>query len=223
MDVKVGDYIQWECGGVYVFPEARRVSTISDCGEFCFVENSDGCGVPVSQVIILPNPNDKPLEKFTFFYSNKGPKGPFSQWFMCPMRIGGVNYNCCEQFMMAMKARFFQDEETLRKIMLARQPKDQKAFGRDVHGFVKSKWDGVCKEIVYKGNYAKFTQHAEHKKLLLDTKGTTLVEASRTDDIWGIGLAEDDPRAQRRETWLGTNWLGEVLTKLREDLIRNAK
>ncbi|RAV02661.1 hypothetical protein DQG13_09125 [Paenibacillus sp. YN15] len=37
--------------------------------------------------------------------------------------------------------------------------------------------------------------------------------------MWGVGLEEDDPRIKNRATWRGTNWLGEILTKLREELL----
>jgi ribA/ribD-fused uncharacterized protein len=53
------------------------------------------------------------------------------------------------------------------------------------------------------------------KKVLFSTKGTTLVEAAPNDTIWGIGLSKEDPRALNRETWLGKNLLGEILTNLR--------
>ncbi len=56
-------------------------------------------------------------------------------------------------------------------------------------------------------------------KALLATEGTLLVEASPYDKVWGVGLGEDDPRIKDPKNWKGTNWLGEVLTKLREDLI----
>lgn len=75
-----------------------------------------------------------------------------------------------------------------------------------------------CWRIVWRGNQAKFTQNPELLQLLLDTRGTTLAEASPTDCIWGIGLAEDDPAAHHRDAWRGQNWLGEVLTALRDSL-----
>jgi ribA/ribD-fused uncharacterized protein len=154
-------------------------------------------------------------EKFTFFWS-----GPFSNWYQpVTFTVDGVIYNCSEQYMMAEKARMFNDPETLSQIMAAGHPRDQKRLGRDVKDFDKSKWNSVARDIVFKGCYAKFTQNDHLKTKLLATVGTTLVEASPKDEIWGIGLREDDPRAQHRDTWCGSNWLGECLTKVRDHIL----
>lgn len=45
-----------------------------------------------------------------------------------------------------------------------------------------------------------------------------MVEASPVDTVWGIGLDQNDTRAWDRSQWKGTNWLGVVLTRLREDI-----
>ena len=52
----------------------------------------------------------------------------------------------------------------------------------------------------------------------MDTGDTEIVEASPFDKIWGIGMDENHPEAETPEKWKGTNWLGEVLTSLREDI-----
>ena len=75
-------------------------------------------------------------------------------------------------------------------------------------------------EIVSTGNHSKFTQNADLKATLFATAGTTLVEASPYDRIWGVGLAEDDLRIRDRKKWRGQNRLGEILTQLREDLMK---
>lgn len=152
-------------------------------------------------------------EQFTFFWG-----GPFSQWHPSPFEIDGVAYNCAEQYMMAEKARLFGDTEMEARIMASPEPSDQKRFGRMVKGFVMDIWIQHAKDIVYKGGYAKYTQNPDLRKVLMDTDGTTLVEASPKDRIWGIGLHKSRPEAKRRSTWRGTNWLGEILTKVREDL-----
>ncbi len=153
-------------------------------------------------------------EKFTFFWA-----GPFSQWATSVFKIDGVTYSSAEQYMMAEKARFFGDEETVKKIMQTAIPYEQKKLGRQVKNFNKNKWKAVARDVVYKGNVAKFSQNPHLKEKLMETKGTTLVEASPHDELWGIGLREDDPRAQNRSQWQGRNWLGEVITKVREKFI----
>ena len=160
------------------------------------------------------------METFTFFWD-----GPFSQWYSSSFCIDSVKYNCAEQFMMAEKARYFVDDGALDAIMRVEHPRDQKQIGREIADFDVSEWEHkesngrpFCWNVVNRGNVAKFSQNPKLLKTLLKTESTTLVEASPVDSIWGIGLAADDQRAHDRSTWLGTNWLGEVLTAVREDL-----
>ena len=153
-------------------------------------------------------------ERFTFFWN-----GPFSQWHHSPFQIEGVRYGTAEQYMMAGKARLFRDDATLAKILAADEPREQKALGRKVRWFDAERWNLAARDIVFVGNRAKFTTHRDLLTLLLDTADTTLVEASPLDTIWGIGLAADSPDARDRTKWRGTNWLGEVLTQLRDVLL----
>jgi ribA/ribD-fused uncharacterized protein len=153
-------------------------------------------------------------EKFTFFWS-----GPFSQWSFSPFEINGEKYNCAEQYMMAEKARFFKDWSTEAKIMASHDPSEQKSFGRMIAPFDAVAWDMVCCRVVYTGSFFKYLQSKKHRIALYETEGTTLVEASPLDKIWGIGLIESDPRALTRETWQGKNYLGEILTRVRNDLM----
>jgi hypothetical protein len=152
-------------------------------------------------------------EQFTFFYG-----GWASQWAPSEFILDGVKYNCAEQYMMAQKAILFDDQAALAIIMGTDNPKIQKAAGRTVQNFDKAIWEANAKVYVYRANFAKFTQNHEAMKWLMGTRGTTLVEASPWDKIWGIGLASNDPLAQDRNTWQGTNWLGEIVTQVREDI-----
>ena len=158
------------------------------------------------------------MEKFTFFWN-----GPFSQWHRSNFIIDDATYMTAEQFMMAAKARLFGDTETLKEIMETTSPKEQKALGRKVANFDEGIWNSKARDLVYEGNHAKFSQDKDLLEKLFATKGTTLTEASPYDKIWGIGLAEGDPLTLHRITWKGKNWLGEVLTKVREDLFAGIK
>lgn len=152
--------------------------------------------------------------RFTLFYG-----GVFSQWYHSPMTIDGVEYDCAEQYMMAQKARVFGDEQALEEIMASSNPAEQKAIGRRVKGFDRRQWDSISRDVVMRASLAKFTDNPKLRAQLLRTEGTLLVEASPTDVIWGIGLDERDPRCHDQREWRGTNWLGQVLTDLREHLL----
>ena len=163
----------------------------------------------------------KAEEEFLFFWN-----GPFSQWSMDgagPIEqfyCDGIPYNCAEQWMMARKAQLFGDVEVFQKIMDSVDPREQKALGRQVKNFDEETWNHYAKQIVFEGSVLKFTQHHKYKAALMATEGFTLVEASPYDKIWGIGLGEDDPRALKRETWEGKNWLGEILTEVRDRILQ---
>ena len=161
---------------------------------------------------------------YTFFWKGKT---PFSQWYGSWLNegdnvydgsfvIADVMYITAEHYMMAEKARLFKDYETCEKILESFHPGEAKQLGREVKGFKEKVWKKHCKEIVFRGNYAKFTQHKDHKKALLDTDNTLLVEASPNDDIWGIGLNEKRAKDMDPSKWPGLNYLGRVLTKVRD-------
>lgn len=157
-------------------------------------------------------------DKYVLFWGHA-----FSQWALRPMKIDGVVYNCCEQYMMAEKARMFGDDKALAKIMEEQDPERQKAIGRQVKGFKENLWNAKARDIVYKANYHKFSQNDDCLKLLREAGDRTIVEASPTDTIWGIGLSETDPRATDPSRWRGTNWLGECLMKVRDTLRSEGK
>lgn len=155
-------------------------------------------------------------KKYTFFYKTRS---PFSNWH--PARFlaeEGIEYNCSEQYMMAEKAKVFGDEVIREMILMSNDPKEQKELGRRVAGFNTEEWGKHTKDVVYRACYHKFTQNPKLMAKLMETSGTLLVEASPYDKVWGIGLSEEDPDRLDPKKWKGTNWLGEVLTKLREDL-----
>ena len=152
-------------------------------------------------------------EEYEFFWS-----GPFSQWYGSRFVIDGIPFVTAEQWMMFGKAKLFGDDDIAAKILLTTNPKEQKAIGRQVKNFNAKIWDDYAKTIVYEGNYAKFTQNPKLLVILMDTKYKILVEASPYDKIWGIGMGEEQAKITPANKWLGTNWLGEVLTQLRNDL-----
>lgn len=156
-----------------------------------------------------PGQDPETGEPLLLFYG-----GPFSQWIGPSMLIDGVEYNCAEQYMMAQKARRFSDPGALQLIMATASPSRQKAIGRLVKGFNKYEWEVFARDVVRTASLHKY-RHPQYRGPLLATAGLTIVEASPTDLVWGVGLDEDDPAALQRSNWRGSNWLGEVLMEVR--------
>ena len=165
---------------------------------------------------------------FLFFWGHQpGPGGKvgagcLSQWWEAPFVVDGQSYRSAEYFMMAEKARLFGDLETRAEILAAPDSRAAKALGRKVSGFADALWTAHRYSIVLAGSVAKFSQHAELRAFLRETGDKVLVEASPTDRVWGIGLAQDDPRARDPHKWQGLNLLGFALMEAREILTDRA-
>jgi ribA/ribD-fused uncharacterized protein len=143
----------------------------------------------------------------------------FSQWFGSKFTIDGITYPTAEHFMMASKARLFNDLEAEQSILKAKHPRDTQRIGRGVRGFDNKVWEEHRFEIVVRGNLAKFSQNEAFKEFLLNTKNRVIVEASPDDRIWGIGIAADNPDAKNPRRWAGTNLLGFALMEVRARLL----
>lgn len=144
-------------------------------------------------------------------------KGPFSQWYQAGMEENGIVFNCCEQYMMYHKAVLFRDKITAERILNSSDPYEQKRLGRMVRNFVPSLWDKHKENIVFQGNYLKFTQNTDLRAYLMSTGERIIVESNKHDPIWGIGMFSDDRNLLRTELW-GQNLLGKAIMKVREEL-----
>ena len=162
--------------------------------------------------------------KYLFFWGHTRPAGVpvgkecFSQWYPAPFTIDGDTYPTAEHYMMAEKAHMFGDEAIHAAILKATHPDQAKKLGRGVRNFNEAHWNEERFEVVVRGNAAKFSQHPELRHYLLQTGSRVLVEASPVDTIWGIGLAQDNPRAANPAEWRGLNLLGFALMEVRDQL-----
>ncbi|HIB67497.1 MAG TPA: NADAR family protein [Phycisphaerales bacterium] len=146
--------------------------------------------------------------------SGVGP-GCLSQWWPASFKIGEREYPTAEHFMMYSKAMLFGDEKTAAQIMETESCKEVKALGRKVENFDSDLWREHRFAVVLRGNLAKFSQNEELKQYIFSTGDAIIVEASPTDNIWGIGLSEDKAKATDPANWKGMNLLGFALMRTR--------
>ncbi|MCL4147568.1 UNVERIFIED_CONTAM: hypothetical protein GTU68_003139 [Idotea baltica] len=144
----------------------------------------------------------------------------FSQWWAeHPFEENGVVYQTAEHYMMAGKARLFDDKEILEQILGAKSAAEAKKLGRMVKGWNQKTWETERCKIVVQGNYLKFSQHTELKTFLLQTTSRVIVEASPLDRIWGIGIDKEHESAADPINWKGENLLGFCLMEVRDRLL----
>lgn len=180
---------------------------------------------------------NKPKE-YTFFFHLTS---PFSNFHPSKFEYKDLTFISNEQFMMYSKAKTFKDEVTAQKIIdMNNQPlikdfiegkysredivKDKvladqwnklmmrtKSLGKDVTPYDDTVWSNRRAKVVLFGARLKFSQNEDLKQILLATGDTYMVEASRYDKIWGIGLSADDARKIPEHKWPGLNLLGKDL------------
>lgn len=181
----------------------------------------------IEQLIAALDSGDRP-EYLLFWGHRPLPDGEvgksvFSHWYEAPFVVEGTRYATAEHFMMAGKARLFDDAQALERILAATSPNEAKKLGRTVKGFDDARWSAACFDLVVAGNLAKFSQNAAMGKFLKATGSRVIVEASPVDRIWGIGMAADDPHAANPRLWKGLNLLGFALMEVRERLLEQEK
>jgi ribA/ribD-fused uncharacterized protein len=145
-------------------------------------------------------------------------KGVFSQWHATRFTLHDRTFVTAEQWMMFAKAMLFGDETRASAIMATDDPAEQKRLGQRVADFDQTLWDHWKVDIVFQGNLAKFQQNGGAARQLAGTGSALLVEANPRDWIWGAGLAADDPAFGDPAQWRGTNLLGRILTKVRDEI-----
>lgn len=123
--------------------------------------------------------------------------------------------------MMYHKSLLMADEAVADKIISSSTPAEAKSLGREVSNFKQEIWDQHCDEVVYRGNWLKFSQSPECEKALLETGDRELVEASPNDKVWGIGFNAEE--AEGKETEWGTNKLGKALMRVRDRLRKESQ
>ncbi|MFJ5676975.1 NADAR family protein [Streptomyces sp. NPDC093097] len=162
--------------------------------------------------------------EYVHFWGHRPPRGGgigascFSQWWPAPFTVDGVRYATAEHWMMAGKARLFDDAAAERRALAAVHPQQAKDAGRTVRGFDEEVWRRHRFALVVEGSRHKFGRHPQLRAFLLGTGSRVLVEASPLDRIWGIGLAADDDRAADPSRWRGLNLLGFALMAARQQL-----
>eukprot|EP00055_Hartaetosiga_balthica_P009967 m.41038 g.41038 ORF g.41038 m.41038 type:complete len:427 (+) comp6973_c0_seq1:66-1346(+) len=143
-------------------------------------------------------PHDAPIK----FYGMKNSYGFFSNFYEAPIFVNGKVYPTNEHYFQSLK--FPSDEKYMETVRLASGPKRAKQLGRTRKVPLREDWEQVKVQIMFDCCLAKFQQHRELTKKMLDTGNAKLVEHTSRDNIWADGGDGS-----------GKNLLGKVLMAVR--------
>jgi ribA/ribD-fused uncharacterized protein len=138
------------------------------------------------------------------FYGVKDEYGAFSNFAPFPIRLNGRTWPTTEHYFQAQKFPGSSHEEEIRR---ATSPMIAARMGRSRKRPLRRDWESAKDGIMLEALRAKFSQHPDLRKLLLETGDRPLVEHTANDQYWADGGDGS-----------GRNRLGELLMRLREEL-----
>jgi len=140
-------------------------------------------------------------------YRTANAYGCFSNFAFYAIELDGLEWPTSEHYFQAQK---FLDSERRERIRHTPSPMIAARLGRDRKARLRTDWEQVKLDIMRKAVRAKFTQHDDIRRVLLDTGYAIIVEHRANDRFWGDGGGGT-----------GKNWLGRILMEVREELRSN--
>lgn len=144
------------------------------------------------------------MSKTINFYNKNEPYYEFTNFFPCQIKLKGKTWPTTEHYFQAQKFAGTPLEEEVR---LLATPREVFNFARNHKAEVRADWFQVNDAVMHEAVWAKFTQHPDLAKLLIDTEDAVLVEHTENDHHWGDGGDGS-----------GKNKLGRLLMQVREEL-----
>jgi ribA/ribD-fused uncharacterized protein len=188
----------------------------------------ENVGTEADKKVEEPKPKkvklSKPVEEAgpppVLFHGSDESKGEFrymSNDAPYPIDMEGEKFPSVEHYYQAMKAKEFDDKEVYEKVVKTKTGKAVKAVGKKVKNFAKELWDSKKDDIMRRAVRAKFVQHPELRKQLLETGDRKIGKADPRNLYWGIGTSMESEKSKHPSKWRGQNKLGKILMELRDE------
>ena len=155
-------------------------------------------------------------DDYVYFYQNT----PLSNWWVSEPSIEYDNhtFTSSEALFMYLKAKLFRDDY-MAEVIAPSFYDEAKALGSIVRDFDEAIWERERENAMYIALKAKVAVDEAYRETLLseEYRNKIFVEASPSDEIWGIQLSIKD--ASEGKKWDGLNLLGNLHTIIRDELL----
>jgi ribA/ribD-fused uncharacterized protein len=145
----------------------------------------------------------------------------FSNLHPTQIRVDGELFSCNEHYFQYTKAKIFDDQATAAKIKAESNPYNMMSLGKQVKGYRHQRWLQEAKGVLKRANEAKYHQNESTKAALISTGRKKLGEAS-ANKLYGTGVGLYSKKATDTSCWTGQNMMGDILTKIRTDLLKDS-
>ena len=144
---------------------------------------------------------------------------PFSNFHPSPFKVDGLHFSCNEQYLFYNKAHVANDVKTASQIMATSDPYRIKRISKQIKTD-EEQWKSMAPAVMKTGLLAKFKQNSHLKHWLMATGKKKLIEGSKSDLFWGVGMSHKDPKILNSDNWPqeATNMLGKLLEDVRSEL-----
>lgn len=162
------------------------------------------------------------MQKIVFEYHGFGDYKNFANYTGgFPIVIDNVTYKTVNHYFQAQKFNTGekQNQEIMEMIINAKDGLAASKIGKNRNYKIRGDWEKVKIEVMTKAVLAKFQQHEELKKELLETKDFPIIADNQSDGFWGNGEDVSKMKLVGANTeYKGLNHLGKILEFVREEL-----
>lgn len=136
------------------------------------------------------------------FYKTTDPHGYLNNFYRARFFIYGRWWDFVEAPYQAEKTNVPEEQDA---IWAAKKPREARDLGQKVT--IRVHWDSIKRRTMKECVMAKFLQHPDLRKQLMETGTEELIEDSPVDAWWGCG-----------KDGTGRNELGKILMEIRDEL-----
>lgn len=161
------------------------------------------------------------MKNIVFEYHGFGDYPHFANYTMgFPIVIDNVTYPTVNHYFQAQKFNGKKEnQEIIEKIINAKDGLAASKIGKDRNYKIREDWEKVKVEVMTKAVLAKFQQHEDLRKELLDTDDNSIIADNKSDGFWGNGEDKELMRIVGANTeYKGLNKLGKILEYVREEI-----
>lgn len=147
---------------------------------------------------------------------------PLSNYYQCTVTINNVPFRSSEHAYQWKKCKNAKRPDLAERILGAATPADAKLITEELTPDENvATWDAIKNTVMEYVLKSKWNCSGRFRQTLMATHGMTIAEATQ-DTYWGVGVAPNLAQSTKPSKFLGTNHLGRLLQKIRDEVQHSA-